>query len=496
MTIFQAPFHQNHPVGEQTFTSSGTFSVPTDVYYISAVVVGAGGGGGDGGSTAPTPGGAGGGLAWVSNLPVSPGENLTITVGLGGLGGAGSGSAGLSRIARDATNLVTANGGANGSNTEGASGGAGGTIAFDASITGVGGIGTGGGSGGAGGNSVTNASCGGGGGAGGYSGVGGKGGDSGGAAATVAGTSGSGGGGGGGATSPTNQNDLADGGGGVQLLGQGNNGTSTTTLGGGGSGGSSGSIVSGDGGLYGGGAGGSTGNAAPADGANGAVRIVWGQNRFFPTTNVDRKVEFLTSVTTSTSTIEIPSDAQEGDIAVLMDLGYSGAGVLTIPTTTVPTNWISIANGSQGATAPGMRAICSYEILTASDPGTTITGINTTNMRKTMVIFRPNFTVTSITLSTPGNSVTAADPAAQTISLTSVSNPVVGIAHMGCNNAVSTRSVTGGAMSEITNTTNQYVQYEADNTVDISQNATVDIADGGINALQSFYFTFTGFPYG
>lgn len=50
--------------------------VPKNVYSVSAVLVGEGGGGY--GST-----GDGGDLRWVSEIPVTPGETLTITVGTG-----------------------------------------------------------------------------------------------------------------------------------------------------------------------------------------------------------------------------------------------------------------------------------------------------------------------------------------------------------------------------------------------------------------------------
>jgi hypothetical protein len=64
------------------------------------------------------------------------------------------------------------------------------------------------------------------------------------------------------------------GGGGVGILGQGANGSAN---GGGGSGGSNGGSI---GGAYGGG-GGTDGN----NGGTGAVRIIWGAGRSFPSTN-------------------------------------------------------------------------------------------------------------------------------------------------------------------------------------------------------------------
>ena len=155
-------------------------------------------------------------------------------------------------------------------------------------------VGDGGGNGGAG--SVA------GGGAGGYSGNGGS-------ADGVnnnAGGSGSGGGagaGGGVYNYPTNW--AGAGGGGTGVYGEGSSGSGGSGLagGGGGSGGDAGTSASGtsgpggDGGKY-GGAGGQGKNGAGTS-ADGAVRIIWGEGRSFPSTNVGQNyLGFTESFTT------------------------------------------------------------------------------------------------------------------------------------------------------------------------------------------------------
>jgi hypothetical protein len=72
----------NAPVSE-SFTTSGTFSVPSGVSSVDALVVGGGGGGGEqhGG------GGGAGGLIFFPGYPVTPGGTLTVTIGCGGAGG-------------------------------------------------------------------------------------------------------------------------------------------------------------------------------------------------------------------------------------------------------------------------------------------------------------------------------------------------------------------------------------------------------------------------
>jgi hypothetical protein len=179
-------------VGQSAYTTAGTytFTVPSDITTISAVVVGGGGGGAGADNAqirnATNGGGGGGGLAY-GTISVTPGETLTITVGTGGNGGVADGNGGAggtSTIVRSATTLLSGGGGTggifrnNGNSTGGASGG---TDRI------------GGGSGGAGGTQSANGGATGGGGAGGYSGNGGAGG-----AFNAAGSASTGAGGGGG----------------------------------------------------------------------------------------------------------------------------------------------------------------------------------------------------------------------------------------------------------------------------------------------------------
>ena len=170
-------------------------------------------------------------------------------------------------------------------------------------------IGDGGGDGGYGGGPYYDGYYygGGGGGAGGYSGTGGTGAKY----STSSSTAGQGGGGGGGSHGSSGR--PGGGGGGVGLLGQGANGAPNNGWGGGGYGGSGGGNgVGNEGGLYGGGQGTSATSVGTRGGAlayknnvavlpgqtltikidpgyagkkNGGIRIIWGTNRAYPSTN-------------------------------------------------------------------------------------------------------------------------------------------------------------------------------------------------------------------
>lgn len=275
------------PNGQAAYTTSGTFSwtCPTDVYSVCVVCIGGGGGGMTYGGSSATytysmNGGGGGALAWCNDIPTTPGETYTVVVGAGGNWGyysSGSTAGGSSYFMN--SSIINAGGGSPGRYCATISGGT-------YSVTSV--YGTSGG--GNGGSSITSGCSGyggaGGGGAGGYTGNGGSG-----RSYPYNGYNGAGGGGagGGGADSGSGYPYRGGGGGGgVGIFGEGASGTGGGGGGQGGSGGGDGDAqYSGQhGGLYGGGGGGhaSVYYGAAGNGGRGAVRIIWGNGRAFPST--------------------------------------------------------------------------------------------------------------------------------------------------------------------------------------------------------------------
>lgn len=295
------------------YDTPGTYSfvVPQGVTSICALAIG-GGGGGMQYSFGDSPegvGGGGGALSYRNNVPVNPGDVLTVVVGAGGLGntdpnpnldaewfGQDGGDSYVLRVSSN-TYAAYAEGGQGGASGGGGLSTADGGRAF---VGGGGPLGYAADGGGDGGNSWEG-QCGGGG-AGGYDGDGGTStnsldnsnpfpGDNGKPAQV--------GSGGGGAGKSGNGASGAGGGGGVgvYVIGADGGGQSTTGGGGfGGSGGQNGQSVTagdyngGDGGLYGGGGGSgddfdTNNDATTGEGGNGArgcVYIIWGPGRTFP----------------------------------------------------------------------------------------------------------------------------------------------------------------------------------------------------------------------
>jgi hypothetical protein len=267
------------PNGENEFTTPGTYTwtAPTGVGLVSVVAVGGGGGGGYQWSSG---GGGGGGLGWKNNITVTPGQTYTVVVGVGGTSNTNATSAGSEGGNSYFISLAT---------VAGYGGGRGGTGATAAS-NGYGGGYTGDGGGRGGNGGYDGGWYRGGGGAGGYSG---NGADSGTSSGTAAPT-GSGAGAAAGYYSSTYG---VPAGGGVGIYGRGADGAARGQFlgGGGGSGGANGTGGEGsgqsgyriiNGGAFGGGGGGSGTSYGGGFGGGGAVRIVWGPGKAFPTTNV------------------------------------------------------------------------------------------------------------------------------------------------------------------------------------------------------------------
>lgn len=247
------------PDGEAVFTSSMTWTAPAGITEVCVVCVG-GGHTSSWDSGSGTAGG-GGGLGWANYIPVTPNQEYTVVVG------SGTNSRTTLSTIKDSYFIDLSTVAGLGGNS-GIYGGAGGSY-----------VGDGGGNGGNGGTHFPNL-WGGGGGAGGYSGNGGDGGDDYGGN----GFAGSGGAGGGGLGYRLSG---FTGGGGVGIYGEGSSGAA------GGYGGSGGGNASGKTpGAYGGG-------GAVSGASAGVVRIIWGDGRYFPSTNTSAafsEIVFLNNV--------------------------------------------------------------------------------------------------------------------------------------------------------------------------------------------------------
>lgn len=301
-----------------------TYSSTDDRYYIpngvaayggfTAVVVGGGGGASGGDGSDGGMGGGGGALAYMNNLSVSQGDVFTLTVGAGGSG-------------RPKNSSLSADNGGDTTFRQGGTthlrggGGVGGTRTLNTNVSGgtsSGASRAGGGDGGASGTMGPSDHGTGGGGAGGYSGDGGKGFNGQQASLTSLNLGSGGGGAGGNRTNLNNSLGTYTGGGGVALFGEGTSGTviydpdarvaNAATQGSLNVAPSSALVAAqqfGHGRGFGAGGGGMEDDysGAGGDGADGAIRLIFGGDgagngliRSFPSTNVSEGASLGTVV--------------------------------------------------------------------------------------------------------------------------------------------------------------------------------------------------------
>ena len=115
----------------QTFTASGTFTVPAGIRNVQAYVIGGGGGGSAGGG-----GGGGGGVLLVNSFQVQPGQTIVVGIGAGGAGGTSLSQGNAGSGGNSTFGPFTAIGGGAGGYVNGIAGGSGGGSGNGAAFTG------------------------------------------------------------------------------------------------------------------------------------------------------------------------------------------------------------------------------------------------------------------------------------------------------------------------------------------------------------------------
>jgi hypothetical protein len=117
---------------QEKITSSGSWTVPTGIYEVTAILVGGGGSG----VTTFGQGGGGGEIFIAHNYPVFPADSISVTVGAGGVqAGAPTyanvgGYTSFGNLSANGGGAYTTSGGGKGSNR-----GAGGGVTYDSTMT-------------------------------------------------------------------------------------------------------------------------------------------------------------------------------------------------------------------------------------------------------------------------------------------------------------------------------------------------------------------------
>lgn len=110
-------------------------------------------------------------------------------------------------------------------------------------------------------------------------------------------------------------------------------------------------------------------------------------------------LSFLSSATSTSSTITIPATAAIGDLAVLYDLTYT-FDTQVYPTIVTPTGWtqVNVAQDYDTTNMYYFSSNLSMKILTSGDSGSAITGMTAYSDIKLMQVFRLNTPIVSNTM--------------------------------------------------------------------------------------------------
>jgi hypothetical protein len=196
----------------------------------------------------------------------------------------------------------------------------------------------------------------------------------------------------------------------------------------------------------------------------------------------------VASATSTTGSITIPATTQVGDIVILADTS-------TTVTDTLPSGFTSIS----GVTTTGIRTNISYRVLTAGQPGSTISGMAGTT-RKVLLSFRELSTTTpTLSITTPTTQATTAAPNSQTIAAGAAGAKSIYIVVGGATASTVTLGFTQtgftAAPVNIASTSSTNTRYTIrDNGVNaIAQAAVTGITmtDSGTNTLTSFRIDIT-----
>lgn len=212
-------------------------------------------------------------------------------------------------------------------------------------------------------------------------------------------------------------------------------------------------------------------------------------------TSIAPTVSFVAGAGVDANTITIPASAQAGDIAVLFDAAADSAA-FTINTTI--SGWTKVISeyalnpGGAGGSAQHQQVF--VKVLSAGEPGTSITGSSVTTApggrRKAMAVFRRSTSISSFTFSGYTFEYNASAPANRTITSSSGTAPVIAIALYrigGSANGFTFTPTQDGAQNGGADTA--LMRWKLFNTS--PSNITIGMGDGGFNYLGGFYLTLT-----
>ncbi len=196
---------------------------------------------------------------------------------------------------------------------------------------------------------------------------------------------------------------------------------------------------------------------------------------------------FQASATSGATTVTCPTVVPY-DVGVLVDWGYNFASP-SIPAEVVPSGFTKVT-GDTGASI--YRGTVSYKVFNGSEGSSSITGMAAEFVNKTLMVFRPNGVVQTVSASTWLNEITTGNPGAQAISASGQAAPLIRFAAANVNVNTTPDFSAGSWDTTITNTGTSGVRQRVNFTIQNSSPSddSADMVDYGTNWLTSGWLRF------
>lgn len=191
----------------------------------------------------------------------------------------------------------------------------------------------------------------------------------------------------------------------------------------------------------------------------------------------------------SAETINIPSTAAEGDLAVLFDYATQSDGA-GIPTDVVPTDWTGVVTDSMIGGGGAERGRSSFKILDGDDAGSTITGmVGATQTRKRIVTYRYNgAAISAVAIQDIEHEITDGNPSSKTVGASSGTEPLIVVSGFAASANVAptfTVSSSWGGDGRVGGGLSQFFYRMFDTS---AADVTVDSTDVGLgNCIEACY---------
>lgn len=197
-------------------------------------------------------------------------------------------------------------------------------------------------------------------------------------------------------------------------------------------------------------------------------------------------IAFQSSTTATTSSITCPT-VQPFDVAVLFDWAYSLSAVSEV----YPSDFGPLISQTDNFGGVFYRGCISYKLLNGGESGTSLAGMNESGMGKTLLVFRPNGVIGTVTASTWIGEITINNPSSQLIGASGQPAPLVRFAY-GAVNVTTTPDFSVGTFDATVTVSTGSARSRAGYAVQNSSPSddTVDMTDYGGNWLASGYLRF------